>query len=136
VRDALKWLTVVAFAVTLVACNDAEKTSTTEESANSPEASKDSALTKAVAKVIPVYRDVMIPAGTTLRLDLRRASRRTPARWRMRSAPRCGKRWSSSQDRRSDGSLTGRRGDRRRRLRTRERAGANRVSLQLADGWR
>ena len=69
-RDALKWLTVVAFAVTLVACNGAEKASSTEESASSPEASKESGLTKAVAKVIPVYRDVTIPAGTILRLDL------------------------------------------------------------------
>jgi hypothetical protein len=70
VRDALKWLTVVAFAVTLVACNGAEKASSTEESADSPEAAKESALTKAVAKAIPVYREVTIPAGTTLRLDL------------------------------------------------------------------
>jgi len=70
VRHALKWLTVLAFAVTLVACDGAEKASSTEEAANSPEASKDSALTKAVAKVIPVYKDVTIPAGTTLRLDL------------------------------------------------------------------
>ena len=69
-RNALKWLTVLAFAMTLVACSDADKASTSGESANSPEASKDSALTKAVAKVIPVYREVTIPAGTTLRLDL------------------------------------------------------------------
>ena len=69
-RHALKWLTVLAFAVTLVACDGAEKASSTEEAAKSPEASTDSALTKAVAKVIPVYKDVTIPAGTTLRLDL------------------------------------------------------------------
>ena len=69
-RHALKWLTVLAFAVTLVACTGAEKASSTEEAADSPEASTDSALTKAVAKVIPVYKDVTIPAGTTLRLDL------------------------------------------------------------------
>jgi hypothetical protein len=56
--------------VTLVACSGAEKASTTEESADSPAAAKESALTKAVAKVIPVYREVTIPAGTTLRLDL------------------------------------------------------------------
>jgi hypothetical protein len=71
VKDALKWLTVLACAVTLVACAGSEKNAaTTEESANSPEAGKDGALTKAVAKVIPVYREVTIPAGTTLRLDL------------------------------------------------------------------
>jgi hypothetical protein len=71
VRDALKWLTVVAFTVSLVACNGSEKASSTEESASSPEASREeSALTKAVAKVIPVYKEVTIPAGTTLRLDL------------------------------------------------------------------
>jgi hypothetical protein len=70
VRNALTWLTGVALAVTCVACTGAEKTSSTEESAGSSEASTDSALTKAVAKVIPVYREVTIPAGTTLRLDL------------------------------------------------------------------
>jgi hypothetical protein len=71
VRDALKWLTVVAVATSLVACDGAEKASSTEEAANSSEASKEeSALTKAVAKVIPVYKEVTIPAGTILRLDL------------------------------------------------------------------
>jgi hypothetical protein len=70
VRNALKWLTVLAFAVTLVACSGADKASSTEESADSSGAGKESALTKAVAKVIPIYRDVTIPAGTILRLDL------------------------------------------------------------------
>ena len=69
-RDVLKWLTVVAFAVGFVACSGADKASSTEESAESPEAAKESTLTKAVAKVIPVYREVTIPAGTILRLDL------------------------------------------------------------------
>jgi len=70
VRDVLKWLTVVAFAVSFVACSGADKASSTEESAESPEAAKEGTLTKAVAKVIPVYREVTIPAGTILRLDL------------------------------------------------------------------
>ena len=69
-RDVLKWLTVVAFVVSSVACSGADKASSTEESANSPEAGEASTLTKAVAKVIPVYREVTIPAGTILRLDL------------------------------------------------------------------
>lgn len=69
-KDVLKWLTVVACAATVVACSAVDKASSTEESADAPEAAKESALTKAVAKVIPVYREVTIPAGTTLRLDL------------------------------------------------------------------
>ena len=72
-KDAIKWLTVIAFAVTLVACAGSENASSTTESTDSTDASKDStdsALTKAVAKAIPIYREVTIPAGTTLRLDL------------------------------------------------------------------
>jgi hypothetical protein len=69
-RDLHKWLAVIALAAACGACSGTENASSTAESANSPEASKDSALTKAVAKVIPVYRDVTIPAGTMLRLDL------------------------------------------------------------------
>jgi len=70
VRDAFKWLTAVAFAVTLVACNGAEKASTSDETAS---AAADGAKTSEAAKPalkIPVYREVTIPAGTTLRLDL------------------------------------------------------------------
>jgi hypothetical protein len=70
VKNAFTWLTAVTIAATLAACSGTEKASSTEESANSPEASTESALTKAVAKVIPVYKEVTIPAGTTLRLDL------------------------------------------------------------------
>ena len=69
-RDLHKWFAVVALAVACGACTGTENASSTAESADSPEASKDSALTKAVAKVLPVYKDVTIPAGTTLRLDL------------------------------------------------------------------
>lgn len=69
-KNAFTWLTAVTIAATLAACSGTEKASSTEESANSPEASTESALTKAVAKVIPVYKEVTIPAGTTLRLDL------------------------------------------------------------------
>jgi hypothetical protein len=56
--------------VTLVACNGTEKASTTEETAGAAaDEAKTSETAKPAAK-IPVYREVMIPAGTTLRLDL------------------------------------------------------------------
>ena len=69
-RNALKWLTVLAFAVTLVACSGAEKASTPDETAGAAaDGAKASETAKPAAK-IPVYREVTIPAGTTLHLDL------------------------------------------------------------------
>ena len=69
-RDAFKWLTVLAFAVTLVACSGAEKASTTEETAGAAAEDAKAGETAKPAAKIPVYREVTIPAGTTLRLDL------------------------------------------------------------------
>ncbi len=65
-----KWLAVVVVAVACGACAGTESTSSTAESTDSTEAEKPGAVEKALAKVIPVYREVTIPAGTTLRLDL------------------------------------------------------------------
>jgi hypothetical protein len=70
VRDLQKWLAVVVVAVACGACAGTESTSSTAESTDSTEAEKPGAVEKALAKVIPVYHEVTIPAGTTLRLDL------------------------------------------------------------------
>jgi hypothetical protein len=71
VNDAYKWLAVLTLAVACGACNGTQNASS---SASSEEATAaDDARTDAAAegrKAIPVYREVTIPAGTTLRLDL------------------------------------------------------------------
>ena len=69
-RDLQKWLAAVVVAVACGACAGTGSTSSTSESTDSAEAEKPGAVEKALAKVIPVYREVTIPAGTTLRLDL------------------------------------------------------------------
>ena len=69
-RDLQKWLAVVVVAVACGACAGTESASSTAESTDSAEANKPNAAEKALAKVIPVYHEVTIPAGTTLRLDL------------------------------------------------------------------
>jgi hypothetical protein len=61
---------MVVVAVAVGACAGTESASSTAEAADSTEAGKPSAAEKALAKVIPIYREVTIPAGTTLRLDL------------------------------------------------------------------
>jgi hypothetical protein len=68
VKDLHKWLAVIALAVACGACAGTENASSTEESADSAEAAD--AGEAARAKAVPVYREVTIPAGTTLRLDL------------------------------------------------------------------
>jgi hypothetical protein len=65
-----KWLAVVVVAVACGACAGTESASSTAESTDSAAADKPNAAEKALAKVIPVYHEVTIPAGTTLRLDL------------------------------------------------------------------
>jgi hypothetical protein len=65
VRDLHKWLAASALAVACSACDSATSTTVSGESAAS-----DGEVVKAVSKAIPEYRDVTIPAGTTLRLDL------------------------------------------------------------------
>jgi hypothetical protein len=75
VKDLHKWLAVTALTVACVACSGADSVSTTGESGESTEAAaggeeKDAGEGKA-GKATPAYREVTIPAGTTLRLDLR-----------------------------------------------------------------
>jgi hypothetical protein len=76
VKNLHKWLAVTALMVLCVACSGADSASTTEESGEAAEAAagsgeKGSGAEKAEGKAIPAYREVTIPTGTTLRLDLR-----------------------------------------------------------------
>ena len=74
-RDLHKWLAATALAIACVACSGTGSTATTEESAESADAAAAEAAggsaAKAAGKAIPAYREVTIPSGTTLRLDLR-----------------------------------------------------------------
>ena len=72
-RDLQKWLAAVVVAVACGACAGTGSTSSTAESTDSAEAEKPGAVEKALAKVIPVYREVTIPAGPTLRRPAARA---------------------------------------------------------------
>ena len=67
-KDLHKWLTAVAFAAACAACGggtgDASSTDAEEPAAAAGEEAK------APGKAVPVYREVTLPAGTTLRLDL------------------------------------------------------------------
>jgi hypothetical protein len=68
VRDLQKWLAVIVMAVACGGCaGGSGDASSTAESADSPAAEETA---KAAAKAVPAYREVTIPAGTTLRLDL------------------------------------------------------------------
>jgi hypothetical protein len=70
VKDAYKWLAVITLAVACGACAGTEKASSDASSdavASAEDAAKDEGATK---KALPVYREVTLPAGTTLRLDL------------------------------------------------------------------
>lgn len=68
-RDLQKWLAVVVMTVACAGCGGTGSgdASSTAESADSPAAEETA---KAAAKAVPAYREVTIPAGTTLRLDL------------------------------------------------------------------
>ena len=68
-RDLQKWLAVVVMTVACGGCagTGSGDASSTAESADSPAAEETA---RAAAKAAPVYREVTIPAGTTLRLDL------------------------------------------------------------------
>ena len=76
-KDLHKWFAVTALTVLCVACSGADSVSTTGESGESTEAAAggdEKAAGEAKAgKAVPAYREVTIPAGTTLRLDLRSA---------------------------------------------------------------
>ena len=70
-RDLQKWLAVVVMTVACGGCagTGSGDASSTAESADSP-AAEETAKAAAKAKAVPAYREVTIPAGTTLRLDL------------------------------------------------------------------
>jgi hypothetical protein len=72
VKDAYKWLAVLTLAVACGACNGTQNGSSGASSDESATAAEDGGTDAAAAgrKAIPVYREVTIPAGTTLRLDL------------------------------------------------------------------
>jgi len=70
VRDVNKWLAVVALVVACGACagsDNASSSAETEEQAAAADGEKDA---KEPATARAVYREVTLPAGTTLRLDL------------------------------------------------------------------
>ena len=66
-KDLHKWLVVIVVAAACAACGGGGNASATD--AEEP-AETAAAAAKAPAKAIPVYREVTLPAGTTLRLDL------------------------------------------------------------------
>ena len=67
-KDLHKWLTVIVVCA-CAACGGGANDSATD--AEEPaEAVAEEARTKAPARAVPVYREVTLPAGTTLRLDL------------------------------------------------------------------
>ena len=66
-KDLHKWLAVVVFAAACAACGGTENASSTEADESAAAAGEEA---KAPGKAVPVYREVTLPAGTTLRLDL------------------------------------------------------------------
>jgi hypothetical protein len=69
VKDLHRWCAVILVAVACAACGGGGNASSTEAE-EAGEAALEEAKAKAPAKAIPVYREVTLPAGTTLRLDL------------------------------------------------------------------
>ena len=68
-KDVHKWLTVIVVGLACAACGGGGNDSSTE--AEEPAAAvAEEGRAKAPARAIPVYREVTLPAGTTLRLDL------------------------------------------------------------------
>jgi hypothetical protein len=67
VKDLHKWLAVIVFAAACAACGGTETASSTEADESAAAAGEEA---KAPGKAVPVYREVTLPAGTTLRLDL------------------------------------------------------------------
>src|SRR5687767_15733048 len=67
VKDLHKWLAVIVFAVACAACGGTENASSTEADESAAAAGEEA---RAPGKAVPVYREVTLPAGTTLRLDL------------------------------------------------------------------
>jgi hypothetical protein len=70
VKDVNKWLAVMTLAVACGACAGTDSTSSTEQSDEQAVASDTAEGGRASAAKAPAYREVTVPAGTTLRLDL------------------------------------------------------------------
>ena len=81
-KDLHKWLAAITLAVACGACSGTDSAATTAESGESTEAAAGGAensaaeakgvdAERAPGRAVPAYREVTIPAGTTLRLDLR-----------------------------------------------------------------
>ena len=71
-KDVHKWLAALVIAVVCGACAGTDNASSTAES-DDPSAAADAAVGEESARPsrrTPVYREVTLPAGTTLRLDL------------------------------------------------------------------
>jgi hypothetical protein len=68
VKDLQKWLSVIVFAAVAAACGGTQSASSTD--AGEPGEVTDQAAKAPPTKTVPVYREVTLPAGTTLRLDL------------------------------------------------------------------
>lgn len=72
-KDLNKWLAVLALTVACSACggtNDASSNGQEEEASESGGLAESGDRVKAAEAKRPVYREVSLPAGTTLRLDL------------------------------------------------------------------
>ena len=70
-KDLQKWLAAIVFAMACAACGGTENASSAEaDEAAEADAAASGEKAKAPAKAVPVYRQITVPAGTTLRLDL------------------------------------------------------------------
>lgn len=69
-RDVNKWLAVIALAVACGACAGSDNASSSAETEEQAAAADGATDAKEPAKARAVYREVTLPAGTTLRLDL------------------------------------------------------------------
>jgi hypothetical protein len=70
VNDVNKWLAVITLAVACGACAGTDNASSTTESDEQAATADAAESEKAKAPKAPAYREVTVPAGTTLRLDL------------------------------------------------------------------
>ena len=69
-RDVNKWLAVITLAVALGACAGTDNASSTSQSEDEAAAAADETKGEKASAKAPVFREVTVPAGTTMRLDL------------------------------------------------------------------
>ena len=67
-KDLYKWLAVIVFASACAACGSGTGDASSTDGDAVAAAGEEEA--KAPGKAVPVYREITLPAGTTLRLDL------------------------------------------------------------------